>query len=336
MLEELASHLEPRWPAHFPIRRLYAIISTVPRIMGLTIAAILLVSSIVLACAYRGKISFALELYKAYRTARSFYAQYEHLARDIAFDPDMSPRLDVYSPPSSNRGSHDSGHPTLLFVHGGAWRSYRKELFALVAMKMLPREMVVVIPDYTLYPNAQYEQMAEEVAAAIRWTLDNIQDYGGDPRRVVVAGHSAGAHLLGLAVMDPRFLGSYAAEVCGLVGLSGVYDVQAEYDFWRAKGTNPRVISGVMGGADNFRRASPLTYVRGDLPPTLLIHGDQDESVSVRIAIDFFHALQAAGAPAELKIYPGAAHSDYLIAALKEEGAPVMTDLAGFVHACTP
>jgi acetyl esterase/lipase len=282
--------------------------------------------------AYGDEIAFYVRLFRAYRTARRFYASYEHLARDVAFHPEMEPRLDVYSPPSG------AGHPVLVFVHGGSWKDYHKELFAPVAMRLLPEEIVVVIPDYTLHPGAGYEQMASEVAAAVSWTLDNIEQYGGDPRRVVVAGHSAGAHLGLLAAMDPRFLGEFghsSAEVCGLLGLSGVYDVGAEYDFWRAKGTTPEVMLSVMGGQGSFAQASPLSYVRGDLPPVLLIHGEEDKTVPAAISADLYAALEAVGAQSELKIYPGAGHSDFLFTALAEERAPVVADLAAFVQRCT-
>jgi acetyl esterase/lipase len=287
--------------------------------IGLGIGILLLGAGLGAAWVYREELAFLRKLLQAYRTGRSFYRDYEHLARDIAFDPEMEPRLDVYSPPGGEN------QPVVIFLHGGAWRQYDKNLFAPVAMKLLPEELVVVIPDYTLYPDAGYEQMAGEVAAAIAWTLDNIQDYGGDPEQVVVAGHSAGAHLGALALMDPRFLGARSAQVCGFAGLSGVYDVQAEYDYWKAKGPEPRLITGVMGGPQNFERASPRSHVRGDLPPTLLIHGALDESVPVAIARDFYDALRAAGAPAELKIYPKAAHSDYLFEALADGGSTLVS-----------
>jgi len=301
--------------------------------IGLIIITLLLVACLGLAWAGRELPAALLELYQVNRTAREFYASYEHASRDIAFDPGLEPRLDVYSPGSG------SGYPVLLFVHGGAWRSYSKEMFATVAMRLLPEGIVVVIPDYTLFPDAESEQMAQEVASAISWTLDEIEQYGGDPSRVVVAGHSAGAHLLGLAAMDPRYLSAYGHtgdELCGLAGLSGVYDVQAEYDFWRARGPGPRLITRVMGGEQNFRQASPLSYVRAGLPPTLLIHGEKDASVPVGMAVDFSQALAAAGSPVELRIYPGAEHSDYLFAALTGVGSPLVADLAAFVHACTP
>jgi acetyl esterase/lipase len=281
--------------------------------------------------AFGDQISFYLKLFQVMRTGRRFYEQYPHLDRDVAFDPDMAPRLDVYSPGEGKL------HPVLIFVHGGSWKDYDKNLFAPVAQKLLPEGMVVVIPDYTLYPDANYEQMAREMAAAIAWTLENAARYGGDPDRVIVAGHSAGAHLSGLAVLDARYLeelGHSSEEICGWIGLSGVYDIQAEYDYWLDKGTTPKVILEVMGGQQNFRQASPLSYVRADLPPLLIIHGDEDETVPVSISTAFHAALQAAGAPSRLIVYPGAGHSDYLFAGLSEERAPIVDDIVQFVQSC--
>jgi acetyl esterase/lipase len=195
----------------------------------------------------------------------------------------------------------------------------------------------VVIPDYTLHPNAGYEQMTREVAAAISWTLDNVAQYGGDPGRVVVAGHSAGGHLSGLALLDPRFLdssGHSSDDICGWIGMSGVYDIQAEYEYWAARGSTPEVMLEVMGGQQNFEQASPVRHVRPDLPPTLLIHGDEDETVPVGISTGFYKALQEASAPSTLTVYTGAGHSDYLFAALAEDRARVVSDIAEFVHAC--
>lgn len=302
--------------------------TTVRKTIGLAIALLLLGLCAAAFLAFQGEITFYTNLFKAYRDGKQFYDNYPYLAQDVAFHPDMSPRLDVYSPPGGAR------HPVLVFIHGGSWKDYDKELFAPVAMKLLPEEMVVVIPDYSLYPDAGYEQMAREVAAALSWTLDNVQEYGGDPDCVIVAGHSAGGHLAALALMDPRYLadhGRSAADVRGFLGLSGVYDVQAEYDFWQAKGIRPRVIEGVMDGSRNLSQASPTHYVRPGLPPVLLIHGDEDRTVPVEIAIDFHAALQAAGVPVELNIYGGAGHTDYLFATLGGEHASVVDDMVAFV-----
>jgi acetyl esterase/lipase len=276
-------------------------------------------------------LSMAARMVSAYRAARTFQARYPHFERDVAFDPGMEPRLDVYWPTTGDE------HPVLVFVHGGSWKDYDKDLFAPVAMKLVPEGMVVVIPDYTHYPDAGYEQMAAEVAAALNWTLESIQDYGGDPSRVVVAGHSAGGHLASLALLDERFLavhGRSATELCGLVGMSGVYDVQAEYDYYARQGVMPQLIAEVMGGGDNLAAASPVRYVRPDLPPVLLIHGTEDETVPPSIAREFHTALKQAGAESRLDLMAGVGHSDYLLDALGRERAPLVAGLIAFVDQC--
>ena len=298
-------------------------------IVGIVAVVLALLAGIWLA--FGDDISFYVRLARAYLTGRRFYEQYPHLERDVAFHPDMTPRLDVYAP------AQGEGHPVLIFVHGGSWRSYDRKLFTPVAQKLLPEGMVVVIPDYTLHPDAGYEQMTREVAAVIGWTLENIADYGGDPSRVVVAGHSAGAHLSALTLLDRDYLeslGHDSGEVCGWIGLSGPYDIQAEYDYWVAKGATPEVMAEVMGGQENFRRASPVSYARADVPPMLIIHGADDETVPVEISTSFHAALRAAGAPSTLTIYTDAGHSDYLFAALADERTRLVRDVVGFVRGC--
>jgi len=284
------------------------------------------------------RLLYYLKLYRAYRVARRFRARYEHVKRDIAFHPEMNVRLDVYSP---SVGAH---HPVLILVHGGSWSKYNKEMFAPAAMKLLPEAMVVVIPDHTLYPHAGYEQMTHEVAAALSWTLENIEQYGGDPERVVVAGHSSGGHLVGLAVMDRRFLQAYGhdkGEVRGLVFASSGYDLRAQYACEKTRGGTRgtrlmKTMVGVAGGVENFPRASPINYVQRDLPPILILHGDEDRTVPVEIALDFHAALQEAGAQSELKIYPGRGHSEILFSALTEKRAQIVADISDFVHSRTP
>ncbi len=277
----------------------------------------------------------SLRLLKAYLVAKRFYGQYPHLTRDVAFHPEMDVRLDVYAPPDPQ-----AGHPVLLFVHGGGWSEFNKKLFAPAAMKFLPEGIVVVIPDHTLYPHAGYEQMTREVAAAIGWTLENIAQYGGDPGRVVVCGHSSGGHLVGLALMDPRFLpafGHSAGEMGGVTYVSSGYDLPAQYAYEQTR-SGGRVtqlmltMKGVAGGVEHFSAASPIHYVRPDLPPTLVLHGDADQTIPVDQAVAFHAALQKVGARSELKLYPGRGHSEILFSALAERRAQIVSDISAFVH----
>jgi acetyl esterase/lipase len=196
-----------------------------------------------------------------------------------------------------------------------------------------------VTPGYTLHPDAGYEQMASEVAAAIAWTLENVDRYGGDPGRVTVAGHSAGGHLVALAAMDARFLSAYghtSSEICGIIGLSGVYDVGLFVSFEQGNGREATDLVDVMGGSSSFARASPIHHVQGSLPPVLLIHGDDDRVVPIETTDNLYDALHKAGAQAWIEVYHGGGHVRYIHEAMLEDQARLISDLSRFVHTCPP
>lgn len=279
----------------------------------------------------REDIVFYWNLWQASRAGTQFYESYEHIGRDIAYHPGSDERLDVYSPATGDN------HPVLIFVHGGGWDSYDKTLFTPVAMKLLPHDLVVVIPNYTLHPDAGYAEMADQMAATVAWTVENITDYGGDPARIVLSGHSAGGHLAGLVALDPRWLAAYDLTpntICRFIGLSGVYDVNAQMAFERAKESTAPVMTAVMGGEDNFATASPVTYVTADRPPMRLIHGDADQTVPLSISQNFAAVLADVGITNELILYPGKGHTDFLFEALTDADAPIVPDMVNYVQAC--
>ncbi|MFW5785915.1 MAG: alpha/beta hydrolase [bacterium] len=302
-------------------------------------------------CATVSDAGYYFNLWRASRAGDRFYRNYEPGERDVAFTEVSDVRLDVYSPVEGD------GHPVLIFVHGGGWDKYDKQLFAPVAMQLVPRDMVVVIPDYTLYPDATYREMSREVAAAVAWTFDRIDAYGGDPDRIVLSGHSAGGHLSGLVAFDESWLAEHdrsPAELCGWVGLSGVYDVDAQMAFERAKGGEAPIMTAVMEGEDNFPAASPISYIRGGAaasegasgraaahgaeahPPVIrLIHGALDETVPLSMSEDFASTLEAAGLPVELTIYPESDHADFLFEGLTDDNAQVLLDLTETVRGCS-
>ncbi len=123
-----------------------------------------------------GEITFAWDLYKVKRVSDAFYADYPLLVKDIAFTDKSDVRLDLYRPDDGEN------HPVFLFVHGGGWDKYDKLLHAPVAQKLMPEGMVVLIMDYTLYPDATYRQQTAEVADAIAWTLGKYRRLWGRPQ----------------------------------------------------------------------------------------------------------------------------------------------------------
>ncbi len=292
-------------------------------------AALLFALGAVTGCALMSTATFYGGMYRAHREGVRFRRTYEHLQADVPFSDRSDVTLDLYAQPDG------SGYPVLIFVHGGGWNSYDKELFTPVAMQLLPQKMVVVIPDYTLYPDAKYQQMAREVADATAWVLANIEAYGGDPQRVYLSGHSAGAHLSGLVSYDPRWLaetGRSKDEIRGWIGLSGVYDTARHAAHRESLGLDSPIMTAVMHGPEGFAAASPETYAGLGGPPAWLVHGDADETVPITESEGMSTALRAAGVEAEFIVYPGAGHSDFLFGALRDDQARVIVDIGRIVR----
>jgi len=280
---------------------------------------------------HRDVVEFYWRLWGAQRVAHRFYSTYPTIHKDLAYSPHTRQRLDVYQP----AGAKDC--PVLVYVYGGSWNGGRKTLYAPAAQRLLPEGAVIVIPDYTLYPEAGYPTQTQEIAAALAWTLDHIQEYGGDPRRVVVVAQSAGAHVAALALLDPQFLaahGHHAGEVRGFFGISGVYDIETQLAHERSKGRTGQYVIDVMGGRQNIAAASPATFVGPGALRTRLIHGDQDGTVPLRMSVEFYERLRAAGAETEFSVYPGGGHSGILFDALAQNPSRLMTDIVSFMRAC--
>lgn len=186
--------------------------------------------------------------------------------RNLAYGPDPKQRLDVYRP----TGAH--GAPVLFMVHGGAWAIGDKEADAVVDAKVahvLPNGWIFVSVDYRLLPAAAPATQAEDVARALAYAQSRAAEWGGDPNRFVLMGHSAGAHLVALLTADPSLADRFGARPWrGTVALdSAVYDVPALMNtrhlrlYDRAFGTDPA----------GWTEVSPRHRLRGRPVPMLLI-----------------------------------------------------------------
>ena len=280
---------------------------------------------------YREPIVFNIKLLNVARIGKAYYAEYPFITKNIAYGPAEHQRLDIYRP------EKPGNYPVIIYIYGGGWNSGDKELYALVAQKLVPLGMVVVVPTYKLHPDATYPGMIDDVSAAVSWTIEHIDQYSGNPKRIILGGQSAGAQLSAMAFMDPSVLAKYkhsSAELCGYYGISGVYDINAQFAFEQAHGRPAPVMTAVMGGQANFTATSPTHYIRTDLPPMLLIHGDADETVPLQMSQDFVAALQKAGVKADLHIYPGRGHSELLFYTLTQNPGQLITDVVDFANQC--
>jgi arylformamidase len=137
-------------------------------------------------------------------------------------DGAATPRLDVFA-------AQRPGSPVLVFIHGGYWRAMDKADHSFVAPAFVKAGAMVVVPNYSLCPAVTVEQIALQMVQALAWTFRHASAHGGDPERIVVVGHSAGAHLAAMLLacrwkdvgtdLPPRV-------VSGAVGISGLYDLE--------------------------------------------------------------------------------------------------------------
>lgn len=257
------------------------------------------------------------------------------LVEGAAFGSDPRQQLDVYAPTGRAVTANDGGppigqatRPVLIFFYGGGWNSGSRGDYGFVARAFAARGFVVVVPDYRLVPQVVFPAFLDDAAGALRWTVDHIAEYGGDPRRIGVAGHSAGAYNAMMLALDPgyaRRAGVAAGAVRAAVGFAGPYDF-LPFD----------VASSIaaFGRARDPIATQPVHFVTRVAPPVLLLTGAEDDIVRPRNSVALDAALKRAGASSELKIYPGIGHIGILLALSKpfRGKADVLGDATAFLQ----
>ncbi|KAF9390275.1 hypothetical protein CPB97_009615 [Podila verticillata] len=132
-----------------------------------------------------------------------YWARPDALLTDIHYNPRRPDnKMDIHAKWNSESGYTSSVlRPVVVFIHGGSWSSGSRAKYTLLGAKLRKMGYVVMIPDYTLYPKGSVNDMLEDVKTAVQWASRNCRQYGGDPQRLYLMGHSAGAHLCALTVL---------------------------------------------------------------------------------------------------------------------------------------
>lgn len=243
--------------------------------------------------------------------------------RDAAYGEDPRQRLDVFVPALPVDRA-----PVLVFFYGGSWSSGSKDDYAFAAQALAAQGFVTVLPDYRLYPKARFPDFLEDGAAAIAWVRDNIAAQGGDPSRIVLAGHSAGAYNAAMLGLDPRYLRRAGVDprvIRAVAGLSGPYDF-LPFD--------QKTSIDVFGQAPDPRATQPVTFAGPHSPPTFLATGDADTTVRPRNTASLAERLRAARVPVQERVYPGLDHADTLLSlsVTFRRKAPVLAEMSAFLH----
>ena len=236
-------------------------------------------------------------------------------------------QVDVYRPAGVSAPA-----PVVVFFYGGSWRTGERAQYRFVGQALAARGIVTVVADYRLFPQVRYPEFLHDSAMAVAWTLREIAAFGGDPARVVVMGHSAGAYNAAMLALDARWLNEAGASprmLAGWIGLAGPYnflpivaaDVKPVFDF-----------------PDTPADSQPIAHVSAQSPPALLLAAPNDTVVNPDRNTGMLAAsLRAAGVPVTSHVVGGVGHITLLAAIAQPlHGlAPVLDDVTAFVKSVT-
>lgn len=248
----------------------------------------------------------------------------------VAYGPHPRQQLDVYRPASA---APAGGWPVAVFFYGGSWNRGERGDYAFVGEALAARGILTLVADYRLYPEVRYPDFLRDSAAALSWGLAHAQGLGGNPRRVFVMGHSAGAYNAAMLALDARWLapsGHAPRELAGFVGLAGPYDfLPIENPDAKPVFFHPNYPEGTQ----------PLTHAGSGAPRSFLGVAAEDRLVDPQRNSGALAAkLQSVGVPVTLKRYDRVSHVT-LIGSFGRPLrwlAPVLDDVAGFINDAPP
>jgi len=246
------------------------------------------------------------------------------VARDLAYGDDPRQKFDLYGP------SWTPGQPTLpviVFFYGGGWDSGSRTQYGWAAQALAAKGFLVALPDYRVVPQVVFPAFIQDAAQATAKVAEVVGQYGGDPARLGVAGHSAGAHLAMMITLDRRYMAAVDQPnlIKAAAGLAGPYEF-LPFDV-------PASIN-AFGRAPDPTLTQPVTFVRADAPPLWLGHGTDDTVVHDDDTIILNDRMHAVGGRSEAKLYPGLNHADLIatFSPLFRKKAPVLDDVSAFFH----
>lgn len=219
-------------------------------------------------------------------------------ATSLAFGEGPRHTLDIYRP-AAGKGPW----PVVVFLYGGSWNSGDKGDYAFAGEALAAMGFVAVVSDTRLVPEVLFPGFIEDAAQAVAFTAREIGRYGGNPRRIALMGHSAGAYNAAMLALDPRYLaraGVSRSAIRAFAGLSG------PYDFLPFEG---RITRTTFGSWPRPEDTQPMTFAGRGAPPAFLATGADDNTVHPRNTQALARRLRGIGAPVTEKIYPGLGHA---------------------------
>ncbi|TYZ14362.1 alpha/beta hydrolase [Hymenobacter lutimineralis] len=216
-------------------------------------------------------------------------------------------RLDVYSP---RKGT--APRPVVVFIHGGSWNSGSKDFYAFIGRRLARQGLVAVVVNYRLSPQVQVPAMAFDCARAVRWTEQHIREYGGDPARIFLLGHSAGGGLAALLATDNALfarLGQPHNPVRGVV-LDDAAGLNM-YTYLQKQQYPGDAAYLVPFGPDArvWQQVSPYYHLTRQSPPFLVFVGGKTYPSIRSSSEEFCQRLRDLGQEPRFTVLPGKKHA---------------------------
>ena len=198
-------------------------------------------------------------------------------------------QLNVFAPRTTTEPTN-----VFIFIHGGSWHLGRKELYSFFGKRLARQGITAVLIDYPLSPAAQYNEMATSAARAVQWTQQHIGEYGGDPNKIFVSGHSAGGHLAALITVRDAYFdtlnltnpirGAILIDAAGL----DMYGYLKEHE----NDEDRKYLATFTKNPANWKEATPLFYLQAEMPPLLIYQGERTYPSISKSTKKFVQALK--------------------------------------------
>ncbi len=237
------------------------------------------------------------------------------------------------------------GWPVLVFVHGGGWTSGDKglraggaDIYGNVGRFYAGHGIGVAVISYRLQPKVAWPEQLADVAHAVAWVHANVPRWGGDPNRIVLSGHSAGAQFAARVTLDPAplaALGVPRSAIKGFVSVSGAGLDLTDAESWRLGQPRGYYETRFRNGdrTDGWMRdASPVRFIDRHSPPGLVIWAEGDPADLRRQGEVLATALRAAGVPSTTVVVPGSSHTRILLTLSRDDTVSAQAILRFALH----
>lgn len=252
-----------------------------------------------ISCLFAILLSGCVGVGKFIANTPTYFADYqEHL--DVAYGVKPWQKLDIYVP-----GGEAESYAVIVFLYGGGWSSGSKSDYKFVADRLTREGFIVVIPDYVKYPEAKFPAFVEDAALATAWLNKYISNFKGDAMHMYLLGHSAGAHTGAILITDEDYLNAYNLTpdaYQAFIGLAGPYNFTPEEEKYKK----------IFGPPERYPLMKASNFVDGTEPRMLLMHGLDDDTVSVQNLQILAQSINQRGGQVTTKAYENMGHLDII------------------------